>query len=176
MPNGCRPVQMDFEPPRHATGLGTRLAHTCSRANGSGPSSLKWLGPPTFDVALIEVQATDEIPTNGGGRIAPGPAYVSRSVKGHPWGGASSELHFIATPSGGELVLMALACGVVRQQQRVPLVVNASARFCRPLLEPAAHSRIKFSNRARHCPGHTRTQRPGSSVPSPNPLRTALLF
>jgi hypothetical protein len=29
----------------------------------------------------------------GGGRIAPGPAYVTRSVKGHPWGGASTELH-----------------------------------------------------------------------------------
>lgn len=53
----------------------------------------QWLGLATFDCAIIEIDAIiDEIPFFRGGNAASGPAFVTRAVSGHPWGGAAEEL------------------------------------------------------------------------------------
>jgi hypothetical protein len=58
--------------------VGTRLA--------------QWLGLRTFDIAIMTVQPTDEIPLAVGRLAAPGPAIVTRAERGHPWGGEAKEL------------------------------------------------------------------------------------
>ena len=73
--------------------IGTQLAH--------------WFGLPTFDFAVIQIDAdVDELPFLRGGRAASGPAYVTRAVDGHSWGGATNELSSLANPQDvGKLVV-----------------------------------------------------------------------
>ncbi len=53
----------------------------------------KWFGLPTFDIAILEINAdVDEIPFRRGGQATSGPAFVARAVTGHTWGGATEEL------------------------------------------------------------------------------------
>ncbi len=59
----------------------------------------RWFGLPTFDVALLRIDASrDEIPYVRGGRAASGPAFVTRKVSGHPWGGTAAELAELVNP------------------------------------------------------------------------------
>jgi hypothetical protein len=47
----------------------------------------QWIGLPVPDFALLTVEPDDEIPISGTRAAAPGPAFVSRLLKGHTWGG-----------------------------------------------------------------------------------------
>ena len=51
-----------------------------------------WFGLPTFDYSLMNVDEIDEIPLRGGHEAQPGPAFVSREVKGTTWGGDEEAL------------------------------------------------------------------------------------
>lgn len=57
-----------------------------------GTHLARLLGLLTFDFAVIEVTASDEIPLGTGGFARPGPAYISRAEPGQPWGGSALEL------------------------------------------------------------------------------------
>ncbi len=53
----------------------------------------RWFGLPTFEFALIELDAAvDEVSFLRGGQAASGTAFVTRAMAGHAWGGAAMEL------------------------------------------------------------------------------------
>lgn len=100
----------------YATSIGTAkivtdagLAYIKPMGNPEGPHVLacewvgsqlaRWFGLPTFDFAIMEVdEETDEIPLGRGGHAESGPAFVSRAVLGHAWGGSEKELKALANP------------------------------------------------------------------------------
>ena len=57
-----------------------------------------WMGLTTFDFAIMELGEDDEIPFAKGGRAAPGPGFISRSVEGFNWGGDVKQLRSISNP------------------------------------------------------------------------------
>jgi hypothetical protein len=58
-----------------------------------GTQLAEWFGLPTFDYALMNIDASvDEIPLRDGLYAASGPAFVTRAANGHPWGGSKDEL------------------------------------------------------------------------------------
>ncbi len=83
-------------------------AYCKAMGNPQGPHALacewvgtqlaRWLGLPTFDFAILRLEELDEIPLPGGGRIAPGPAFVTRAETGHTWGGDPAELELLDNP------------------------------------------------------------------------------
>lgn len=83
-------------------------AYCKAMGNPEGPHALacecvgtrlaKWLGLPTFDCAILTLDDLDEIPFDDGGQASPGPAFVTRAQKGHPWGGTARELELVENP------------------------------------------------------------------------------
>ena len=64
-----------------------------------GTQLAEWFGLPTFDYALMTVDATvDEIPLKDGKLAESGPAFVTRAAAGHPWGGSPEELDALVNP------------------------------------------------------------------------------
>jgi hypothetical protein len=63
-----------------------------------GTQAAGWLGLPTFDWAILEVVADDEISLATGQRADPGPAFVTREEPGWVWGGAEEELKLLINP------------------------------------------------------------------------------
>lgn len=64
--------------------VGTRLAH--------------WFGLQTFEEAILNLEATDEIPLYNGAQAKPGPAFVTREERGTPWSGDPDELAMLDNP------------------------------------------------------------------------------
>lgn len=83
-------------------------AHLKALNNPVGPGALLrdwvgtklacWLGLPTFDIAVLELDELDEIPLANGTNACPGPALVSRTERGHSWGGTRKELDLLTNP------------------------------------------------------------------------------
>ena len=83
-------------------------AHLKALNNPMGPGAIvrdwvgtklaAWFGLPTFDIAIMQLDEFDEIPLVNGENACPGPALVSRTVRGHPWGGARKELAALVNP------------------------------------------------------------------------------
>ena len=63
-----------------------------------GTSLARWFGLPTFDFAILELDELDEIILHNNLRAVPGPAFVTRAVSGHPWGGDPDELRLLDNP------------------------------------------------------------------------------
>ena len=64
-----------------------------------GTQLAEWFGLPTFDYALMPIDATvDEIPLKDGQLAVSGPAFVTRAADGHPWGGSDDELDALVNP------------------------------------------------------------------------------
>ncbi len=63
-----------------------------------GTSLARWFGLPTFDFAILELDEMDEIILHDDRRAQPGPAFVTRAVEGHPWGGSTNELKLLDNP------------------------------------------------------------------------------
>jgi hypothetical protein len=59
-----------------------------------------WLGLPTFEFGIIEVTMLDELSFHRKekGKAKPGPAFISRSDPGEPWGGKERELQRLVNP------------------------------------------------------------------------------
>ncbi|WP_166822573.1 HipA family kinase [Thalassoroseus pseudoceratinae] len=52
-----------------------------------------WFGLPTLEHSILDIDAEfDEIPYVRGGVAATGPAFVTKAITGHPWGGSEKEL------------------------------------------------------------------------------------
>lgn len=83
-------------------------AYIKAMGNRQGPQQLacewvgtqlaRWFGLPTFDFAILPLDETDEIPFHRGGTAQPGPAFVTRAERGHPWGGSTDELAILVNP------------------------------------------------------------------------------
>ncbi len=60
-----------------------------------GTSLARWFGLPTLDFAILELDEMDEIPLHDNRRAQSGPAFITRAVEGHPWGGDAEELKLL---------------------------------------------------------------------------------
>lgn len=75
-------------------------------ADWVGTQLAAWLGLPTFDFAIIQVQPENEIPFYHGGQAQPGPAFITRKDPGMTWGGDAATLAKLVNPADiGKLVL-----------------------------------------------------------------------
>lgn len=63
-----------------------------------GTHLARWFGLQTLDFALIEVTELDELPFYRGGFAATGPAFITRSERGSPWGGTDRQLKQLINP------------------------------------------------------------------------------
>ncbi|MBN1489355.1 MAG: hypothetical protein JXA69_05505 [Phycisphaerae bacterium] len=63
-----------------------------------GTQLARWFKLSTFDFAILSVTPDDEIPLGHGCHAEPGPAFVTRAERGHPWGGSARELEQIDNP------------------------------------------------------------------------------
>jgi hypothetical protein len=60
-----------------------------------------WLGLPTFDFSIVNLNDDDDIPFRRGGKAKPGPAFISRAEPlGFPWGGTETELRRVVNHFG----------------------------------------------------------------------------
>ena len=84
-----------------------------------GSNLARLLGLPTFAFAIVQVTTEDEIPLAGGGRAEPGPAFISRSERGKPWGGNARELRRLVNPD--DLTRLVLLDTWLRNCDRCPL-------------------------------------------------------
>ncbi len=67
----------------------------------------QWFKLPVLDHALVRIDSeVDEIPFLRGGTAASGPAFVTRAITAHPWGGSADELKTLVNPEDiGRLVV-----------------------------------------------------------------------
>lgn len=64
-----------------------------------GTQLAEWFGLPTFDYALVMIDAVvDEIPLKDGKLAESGPALATKATTGHDWGGSAEELDALANP------------------------------------------------------------------------------
>lgn len=83
-------------------GLGNREGPHALACEFVGSCLADWLGLPTLDFALLEVKPEDEIPTGPSSRVAPGPAFISRSEPfAFAWGG---DPYSLANLSNAEVI------------------------------------------------------------------------
>ncbi len=60
----------------------------------------RWFGLPTFDFALMPVDAAvDEIPLARGGHAESGPAFVTKATPGNVWDGSEESLAALVNPN-----------------------------------------------------------------------------
>jgi hypothetical protein len=108
-PPGWRPTTIERFIGSRPTGASVVIVDTdCGEGylkglgNESGPHALAcelvgslaadWIGLPTLDFGIIEVDEVDELPLAKGGFVQPGPAFISRRALGFSWGGDSETL------------------------------------------------------------------------------------
>ncbi len=60
-----------------------------------GTRVAQWLRLPTLEWSVIQLSAADATAWPEDGAPRPGPAYITREVSGHPWGGTQAELRRI---------------------------------------------------------------------------------
>jgi hypothetical protein len=60
-----------------------------------GTKLAEWFGLKTFDISIVQVNETDEIPLGHKKMAMPGSAIVTRKEKGTPWAGDPKMLEFI---------------------------------------------------------------------------------
>jgi hypothetical protein len=63
-----------------------------------GSNLARWFGLDTPEVSIITLRRDDVFPLPRGYAAAPGPAFASRFVTGHTWGGDSRELEYLDNP------------------------------------------------------------------------------
>lgn len=83
-------------------------AYIKAMGNRQGPHALAcelvatqlagWFGLPTFEHAIMNLCADDEIPFIRGGSASPGPAFLTHAEGGHTWDGSNEGLQLIVNP------------------------------------------------------------------------------
>ncbi len=108
-----KPLSTATETVRVVTDAGPGFLKALGNKNGPhllakdliGTQLAAWLGLPTFEYALIEVTADDEIQFKNGA-VQPGPAFITREQSGMTWGGDPADLKTLVNPADlGKLVL-----------------------------------------------------------------------
>lgn len=88
-----------------------------------GTALAAWLGLRTLTVAMMRVDADDEIPLGHGRMASPGPAIVSRAEPGGSWGGSVDELRAVENP--GDVALFVVLDTWLRNCDRYPADLTA---------------------------------------------------
>ncbi len=60
-----------------------------------GTSLARWLGLPTLDWHILTLDDTDTFSLPGRRRAKPGPAFITRAIRAHPWGGKAATLKIV---------------------------------------------------------------------------------
>lgn len=76
--------------------MGNRQGPHVLATDWVGTHLAKWFGLSTFDIAIIPVERSFELPR--GVMSEPGPAFVARAEIGDAWGGGPSELNMLINP------------------------------------------------------------------------------
>lgn len=98
-------VQTDAGP-AYLKALGNRGGSHLLAAEWVAGHLARWLGLPTFDFAIIQVDETNEVHLGGGKLADPGPAFITREMSGEVWGGGADGLKNLSNPEDlGRLVL-----------------------------------------------------------------------
>jgi hypothetical protein len=85
--------------PAYIKALGNRQGPHPLACEWVGTNLARWFGLPTFEFALLRIDASvDEIPFLRGGTAASGPAFVTLAASGHTWGGSAEELASLVNP------------------------------------------------------------------------------
>ncbi len=85
--------------PAYIKAMGNRQGPHALACEYVGTQLAQWFGLPTFDFAILTLDAKeDEIPFLKGGWAASGPAFVTRAGAGHAWGGSEDELKCLVNP------------------------------------------------------------------------------
>ncbi len=85
--------------PAYIKAMGNRQGPHCLACEWVGTQLARWLGLPTFDFALMPIDAKeDEIPFARGGRADSGPAFVAKATPGHVWDGSEDGLKGLVNP------------------------------------------------------------------------------
>jgi hypothetical protein len=71
-----------------------------------GSQLARWLGLSTLDFSLIDVTEANELPFAKGGFAKPGPAFLTRTEPGEPWGGKKRELKRLINPQDINLLVV----------------------------------------------------------------------
>ena len=88
------------------TDLGLGYLKALGGPEGPHPLACEWVGTQlarwfklsTFDFALIELTADDQIPFAKGGEASVGPAFITRAEPGETWSGSKQQLRGLANP------------------------------------------------------------------------------
>lgn len=85
--------------PAFIKAMGNRQGPHALACEYVGTQLARWFGLPTFDFAIMTIDAeVDEIPFLRGGCAQSGPAFVTRAAAGHTWGGSEDELKCLVNP------------------------------------------------------------------------------
>jgi hypothetical protein len=86
--------------------MGNRAGEHALACELVGTQLARWLGLSTFDFHLIQVTEANEIPFAKGGQAKPGPAFITRTEPGEPWGGKKRELKRLINPQDVSLLVV----------------------------------------------------------------------
>lgn len=94
---GASRVETD-QGPAYAKMLGNPEGTQALFCEWVGTRAASWLGLPTFEVAIIDVERAGMVTYENGSRSLPGPAFVARAEEGAAWGGTTEELDAVENP------------------------------------------------------------------------------
>jgi len=83
-----------------------------------GTSLARRFGLSTFEFAIVQVTAQDDLPFASGGHARPGPAFITRAEPGAPWGGKDLELRRLINPE--DLARLVVFDTWIRNRDRHP--------------------------------------------------------
>ena len=84
--------------PAYIKPMGNRQGPHALAAEWVGTHLVQWFGLPTLEFNLLVLDESDEFPLPRGHKAAPGPAFVSKAMPGHPWGESAEELAALVNP------------------------------------------------------------------------------
>jgi hypothetical protein len=91
---GATRVETD-EGPAYAKLLGNPEGPQALFCDWVGTRAAAWLGLPTFELAVVEVQEARLVTYDNGTESVAGPAFLAREDPGTTWGGTTDELDYI---------------------------------------------------------------------------------
>lgn len=92
--------------PGYLKALGNHGGPHLLAADWIGTKLAAWLGLPTFETAIIQVDELDEIGFTNNKQAEPGPAFIAKEMSGETWGAVKGRLTVLVNPGdAGKLVL-----------------------------------------------------------------------
>lgn len=121
-----RSVSTSTGPAEIQTDTGRAIIKAIGNKEGEHALAREWVGTQlaallglrTFEMALMQVQAEDEIPLGNGRKASPGTAIVFRWESGHPWGGEPQTLEQI--DNSEDIALLVVFDTWIRNHDRHP--------------------------------------------------------